>query len=89
MSDDDPIRDLLAGLPVDESIPTNKGFVAIPAEQVETATGNVDAVEQWITAHGGRKESDPLANPPPLRAGRGFKDQYRRYYLVPQEALER
>jgi hypothetical protein len=86
---DDPIRELLTLLPRNDSIPTNQGAVAILYEHVEQATDDVGAVEQWITDHGGRKQSDPLHDPPPLKAGRGFKDQHRTYFLVPLDALEK
>jgi hypothetical protein len=88
---DDPIRDLLAGLPRADK-PTNERDVAITLAAVIDANGDPQAVERWVKEQGGRTEYDEFFEQPSLRAGRSFKregETGETYFLVPRTALEK
>lgn len=87
MSDDDPIRALLASLEPQPFIWSRPGTVVVLDSHVVAAGGDSDEVGAWVEAHGG--EIDRTL--PVVATRRGVsgvpKPVGRRYYVVPESAL--
>jgi hypothetical protein len=86
---DDPIRDLLAGLPQASSIPHPPGTIAVAREGVVTAGADPDAVDAWVAEHGGAvRRTAPVSS---HGVGRGRMAQRTTpgvlYYVLPRDAL--
>jgi len=82
---DDPIRALLAAI-APQPLWAPKGQTAILEEKVIEAGGDRDAVEQWVDAHGGRRDRTV----PKLRRSvlsREPLPDVQRFFLIPDEAL--
>ena len=86
MSDDDEIRGLLASIPP-QPFWAPQGQVAILEEKVIEAGGDLQAVETWVEAHGGR-----LDRTVPKARRSVFSsipvENSQRFYLIPASALE-
>jgi hypothetical protein len=86
---DDPIRDLLAGLPRASRIRTPPGRCAIFRKHVEQRGGDPDAVLQWVEAHGGYAERTEPVVSKGLRVGRRLANAVpgEWFYVIPEDAL--
>src|ERR1044072_1290468 len=88
MTDDHPIRMLLAGLTPAPFIWSRPGTVVIMDNHVVEAGGDSEAVGEWVEAHGG--EIDRTL--PVVATRRGVtsipKPVGKRYYVVPQSLLD-
>jgi hypothetical protein len=86
---DDPIRALLASLPQEDAIPRPPGSTAILRSHVEDADADLDAVDAWVSARGGRQGRTKPAQMRSRRAGRMTTDPVpaQAYYLVRTEDL--
>lgn len=85
MSDDDPIRDLLASLPV-KRFWEPAGQTVILVDDVEAAGGDLAAVEAWVEARGGRRDRTVPVGMRSVISRQPVPDvQY--YFVFPDEAL--
>jgi len=86
---DDDIRSLLARQPRAETLPHPAGTVAILRQEVEDATPDRAAVENWIGAHSGELRIAPALRAATQPAGDGMPrwDGPFRYYVIPLGAL--
>jgi hypothetical protein len=87
---DDPIRVLLAGLPISSMIPTPPGMVAILRSRVEDADGDLEAVSAWVVQHGGREGVTRPIQSQSLRRGQMTARTVpgEAYYVIPRTALK-
>ena len=87
MTDDD-IRSLLARQPRAQTLPHPSGTVAILRQEVEDATPDRAAVENWIGAHSGELRLAPATKAAIQSAGGMTRwEGPFRYYVVPLDAL--
>jgi hypothetical protein len=87
MASDDPIRDLLAGIPPQPFIWAEKGCVVIMEDKIVEAGADLGEVLAWIESVGGHEDRTiPVAG---TRRGTSAvpKPVGRRYYVVPEAAL--
>jgi len=87
MSSDDPIRNLLAGIPPQPFIWAEKGCVVITEDKIIEAGANLAEVLAWVESVGGHEDRTiPVAG---TRRGTSAvpKPVGRRYYVVPEVAL--
>ena len=87
MATDDPIRELLAGIPPQPFIWAEKGCVVIMEDKVVEAGADLDEVLAWVESVGGHVDRTiPVAA---TRRGTSAvpKPVGRRYYVVPEAAL--
>ncbi|MEA2219438.1 MAG: hypothetical protein QOJ35_2064 [Solirubrobacteraceae bacterium] len=89
MATDDPIRELLAGLPPALFLGNPAGTVAIMESKVVDAGGDPDEVLEWVREHGGYPDKSFATS---SRVGRGPTLKPRAaskpYYVVPEDALK-
>jgi hypothetical protein len=85
--DDDQIRRLLGGVAASENIATRPDAVALLRSRIESAGGDLDAVERYILRSGGERRHTRAWT----RAGLGFNSGCMVdglvYYVVPRSAL--
>jgi hypothetical protein len=87
VASDDPIRDLLAGIPPQPFIWAEKGCVVIMEDKIVEAGADLGEVLAWIESVGGHEDRTiPVAG---TRRGTSAvpKPVGRRYYVVPEAAL--
>jgi len=87
MATDDPIRELLAGIPPQPFIWAEQGCVVIMEDKVVEAGADLDEVLAWVESVGGHEDRTiPVAG---TRRGTSAvpKPVGRRYYVVPEAAL--
>ena len=83
---DDPIRDLLAGIPISSLVRTEPGCVAILRARVEAAGGDHAAVLAWVEAHGGYLgRTEPVTSTSLRRYGEQTPGED--FYAVPRAAI--
>jgi hypothetical protein len=82
---DDAIRELLAAI---EPQPfwAPEGHTVILQEKVIEAGADLEAVEQWVEAHGGRLDRTVPVGHRSVRS-RGAVPDVQRFFLIPNEAL--
>jgi hypothetical protein len=85
----DDLRALLAALPVANMLLTPPGRVAILRARAEEAGADMEALDSWVTEHGGRVRRGPPSQSSGLRAGRvtSRTEPGEAYYIVPASAL--
>lgn len=82
---DDPIRELLAAIPP-QPFWAPKGQTVLLEEHVIEAGGDLEAVEQWVEAHGGRRDRTvPVAHRSVISRLAVPDVQY--FFVMPDEAL--
>ena len=87
--EDDPIRELLAGLTPALFLGNPKGTVAIMESKVVEAGGDPDEVLEWVRERGGYPDKSFATS---TRVGRGPtlkpREASKRYYVIPEDALK-
>ncbi len=87
MATDDPIRNLLAGIPPKPFIWCDDGCIVIMQDKVIEAGADLAAVRAWVESVGGYEDRTL----PVISTRRGTtavpKPVGRRYYVVPEVAL--
>jgi hypothetical protein len=85
----DDLRALLADLPVARTLLTPPGQVAILRTRAEEAGADMEALDSWVTANGGRVRHAPPSQSSGRRSGRvtARTEPGEAYYLLPASAL--
>ena len=86
---DDPIRDMLSGLPRASMVPTPPGTVAILRRRIEETGEDLGDVERWIHDHAGELRIWPSIRSRGLRPGRVMARESgpTPYYVIPKNVL--